>query len=76
MGVKEMKAREARRRAMRLEMEFLDRLGRWSMEGKPRLELLTRYLESMSKRSNWGDMDPEELQKYVKYHIYKLKGEI
>jgi len=54
------------------EKRFLDRLGFWARHiqnpmgtGIPRRILLRTYLDTMDKRADWGDIDSEEIRRYL-----------
>ena len=62
------------------EMRFLDRIGSFGKHrakplgtGFTRRELLEKYLTTMPVRDRWGDIDPNEVAKYIHLLLSKTR---
>lgn len=53
------------------EKEWLDNLGTHRKNGLSKKESLERYLEASNKRTNWGNIDREEVLTYAKELLEK-----
>lgn len=51
------------------EREFIDQLGTLPNARVPRLEAMQNYAKVLAKRVDWGNVDPERIQEYLRKSI-------